>query len=152
MWPLPWYATLEQKEMTLARPSDKKGQSSLPLLKKKMEERQRVNQGQKDSGLHSMKPVPPLILSFLRIKKVPQFLTLYPKSRTTPVPPQPPCTLTAVWSSGKKQATPAHFESQRVSETATHEVKSYSNFHWLLRNISFSVKIPTFSLLGIFFF
>lgn len=38
-WPLTrpslWYATLEQKGMTLARPTDEKGQSSLPLLREK---------------------------------------------------------------------------------------------------------------------
>lgn len=61
--------------MTLARPSDKKGQRSLPLLKKKMEERQRVNQGQKDSGLLSMELALPLIQSFSENKEgAPSFL------------------------------------------------------------------------------
>lgn len=80
------------------------------------------------------------------------YVTVYPKRRMAPVSPQSPCTLTAVWNSGNKQAAPAHFESQSASEIATHEVKSHINFHLLLRNISFSVKTPTFRLLRIIFF
>lgn len=65
--------------MTLARPSDKKGQSSLPLLKKKKKKNGRETKsksGAKGFWTPQLEPVPPLILSFPRIKEVPQFLML----------------------------------------------------------------------------